>query len=68
MEVFNENHASHFSFFGIIFPIRLSTMKESLVTGVCLGAATGVAIDSNSNPNNTNQGALNGALIGAAIS
>ena len=44
-----------------------ASMKESLITGVGVGAATGAVGGSMSNKNNKGQGALTGALIGAAI-
>ena len=44
-----------------------ASMKESIVTGVGFGAATGAIVGSESNKNNRNQGALTGALVGAAI-
>ena len=44
-----------------------ASMKESIVTGVSVGAITGVIGGSMANRDNQGQGAMNGLLIGAAI-
>lgn len=44
-----------------------ASMKESLVTGVSVGAATGAIGGSFANKNDRGKGAATGALIGAAI-
>lgn len=52
---------------GGLFLSGCASMKESIVTGVGVGATSGAIIGSLSNKGNRNQGALSGALIGAAI-
>lgn len=58
-------------FVGIIVPLFIlagcASMKESVITGVGVGAASGAATGSMASPANRKKGALTGALIGAAI-
>lgn len=51
----------------VIFGTGCATMKESLVTGVGAGAATGLVAGSMTNKDNQSKGAATGALVGAAI-
>ena len=51
----------------IVLGTGCASMKESLVTGVGVGAATGLVAGSQANKDNRNKGALTGALVGAVI-
>lgn len=50
-----------------LFVSGCASMKESIVTGVGIGATTGATGGSHANKKDRQKGALQGALIGAAI-